>query len=154
MVSYEGTFSGSSKPWILFDKSVLADECLKNVKMLLKKNRNLLYVSDRRDAQEKNRRLNREFADDYGILHDDYIAMLNQLTAMDCIDISPNRNSDFPKVLVYEFRRQYGNLCYYGEPVEEPVDVYIKLYINNDASYQSRDPAYAYGHVVVISFHA
>ena len=64
MVSYEGTFSGSSKPWILFDKSVLADECLKNVKMLLKKNRNLLYVSDRRDAQEKNRRLNREFADD------------------------------------------------------------------------------------------
>ena len=144
MELHEGKFSGTD-PEIRFNKLMAAKDFLETISRKLQSNPKLLYVS-------KKRAKNQFFANDYHILDKDYIPMLSQLTPWDCIDVSPNTRPDYPKVLTFEFRKKYYGLEYYGEPVEA-VDVYIKLYINYDPSYQNCDPAYAYGNVVVISFH-
>ena len=77
----------------------------------------------------------------YSLKHEQKVRLIKELTAEDCIEISPNDNHRYEESEVYIFIRDY-NLSTYGE--SECVTLYIKMYLHEEKTYDL---------VVVISFH-
>lgn len=89
------------------------------------------------EPTEKNKIFERLFS----LRHEQKVRMIKDLTAEDCVEISPNENSRYEDGEVYIFIRDY-ELPAYGE--FECVTLYIKMYLHEEKTYDL---------VVVISFH-
>ena len=74
--------------------------------------------------REKNRKLDNEF----GLSRNDKCDIIRSLKECECIDISKNRNPNYPDEDVFTFIAE-RSLISYGEV--EGVKMYIKLYITN-----------------------
>ena len=81
------------------------------------------------------------FERQYPLKNDQKIDMIKELTAEDCIDISPNDNHRYGGSEIYVFIRNF-NIPAYGE--RENVKLYIKIYISETKTHDE---------VIVISFH-
>ena len=86
-------------------------------------------------------RKNLDFDNQYNLTSDQKVGILKLLTETDCVKIGPNDNPLYPEAEVYAFIKTV-RIDIYGE--EEPVELYIKMYLNLK---ESKGP------VVVISFH-
>lgn len=67
--------------------------------------------------------------------------VIENLTALECVDIGPNNNSRFIEAEVYTFITRQ-TLLIYGE--EETLTLYIKMYCQENRTHDE---------VIVISFH-
>lgn len=117
---------------------ILTPEDYKKAEAFIKTIKPLLSTGNFQiEKTEKNIMFDRQFS----LTHQDKCEILKSLTADDCYNIEPNKNSRYPTSEVYKFFKEI-ELTVFGE--NETTKLYLKMYVKESKTYDM---------VIVISFH-